>query len=58
MSTACRCGRQAQYELGCVQCSTECCPDCSVQIESVAYCAACAAAIVGTDVRAPRLLPT
>lgn len=53
MSAACACGSQTTYELGCVQCTSACCPACSVQIESVAYCAGCAESIVGRDVHSP-----
>ena len=54
MSAACACGSQTTYERGWVQCTSPCCPACSVQIESVAYCAGCAAAIVGRDVHSPK----
>ena len=56
MTKACRCGCQASYELGCVQCSSPCCLECSVQMESATYCTACALAITGTDIHSPKTL--
>lgn len=54
--SACRCGSEARYDFGCIECGTPCCPDCSVQLESANYCAACADSLVGTSVRAPKSL--
>jgi hypothetical protein len=32
--------------LGCIQCGRACCPECSVQLESAAYCARCAESLI------------
>lgn len=45
----CECGApvlRAVEDLGCVDCGRPCCPVCAYTLESVAYCAFCAAAFL------------
>jgi hypothetical protein len=56
METLCRCSKpilHADDKLGCIQCGRACCRACGVALESVIYCALCAAALLG----APAALP-
>jgi hypothetical protein len=42
----CDCGApilRASEDLGCIECGRPCCPVCAYGLESVAYCASCAA---------------
>jgi len=50
-SKTCECGaavRRAVEDLGCVACGRTCCPVCAYTLESVAYCAFCAAEFIDT----------
>jgi hypothetical protein len=43
---SCDCGApilRASEDLGCIECGRPCCPVCAYALESVAYCASCAA---------------
>ena len=47
----CECGApvlRAVEDLGCVDCGRPCCPVCAYTLESVAYCAFCAAEFLDT----------
>ncbi len=35
--------------LGCLECGAACCPACAIHLESVAYCARCARALLETS---------
>ncbi len=49
MSRQCPCGGRGQtVELGCVECGAALCPSCAIHLESAAYCARCAGALLGT----------
>lgn len=49
MSRPCSCaGPGETVNLGCVECGAACCPDCAIHLESAAYCADCAEALLGT----------
>jgi hypothetical protein len=60
MEARCRCGTEVQYSFhhfGCIQCGAPCCPTCSLELESVAYCGSCARALLdrASDPRADLL---
>ena len=45
MGATCRCGTEVRFtfdHLGCIACGAACCPACSYELESTAYCANCA----------------
>ena len=49
METQCPCGRILAHsfeEFGCLECGRACCPACGFFLESVVYCASCAAALL------------
>lgn len=49
MDRHCRCGDDgALATLGCLDCGAVCCPACVIQLESTAYCARCASALLET----------
>lgn len=49
MNGQCRCGSRGQtVDLGCVECGAACCPACAIHLESAAYCATCARALLET----------
>jgi len=51
MKSRCGCGREIRYafhELACIDCGADCCPGCSVGLESVTYCRRCAGSLLET----------
>lgn len=45
----CRCdGEVCAPRFGCLECGAACCTACAIALESVAYCAHCAATLLGT----------
>ena len=45
MGATCRCGTEVRFtfdHLGCIACGAACCPACSYELESTAYCPTCA----------------
>jgi hypothetical protein len=58
MGARCRCGSEVHFHfnhLGCIQCGYACCPACSLEVESVAYCLSCAEALFDVAGIVPRL---
>jgi hypothetical protein len=51
MPSGCGCGTEMSnsfHSLGCLECGAGLCPSCAISLESVTYCASCAAELLGT----------